>query len=107
MSSRSWHPNQPSRDAITRFYGRLGIEPRELSNLMKDLVDEDNELELAAEESEMDSLPGKGRGRSSDHQLVNRSWTDSVKRGGERYFISSLRARDARAGSALTDNSPR
>src|SRR4030081_104102 len=46
-------------DAITRFYGGSATNHEELSNLMKDLVDEDNELELAAEESEMD-LAGLG-----------------------------------------------
>jgi len=63
---------------------------------MKDLVDEDNELELAAEESEMDSRPWKGRGRSSDHQLVNLILTDSVKRGASD-IISGRRDGDARA----------
>src|SRR5260370_7848035 len=41
-------------DAITRFYGSTSTNQEEISNLMKDLVDEENELELAAEESEMD-----------------------------------------------------
>src|SRR6266436_640934 len=42
-------------DAITRFYGGSSTNQEEISNLMKDLVDEDNELELAAEESELDT----------------------------------------------------
>jgi len=36
-------------DAITRFYGGTSTNQEEISNLMKDLVDEENELELAAE----------------------------------------------------------
>src|ERR1700687_1039802 len=42
-------------DAISRFYGGSGPNHEELSNLMKDLVDEDQELELAAEESGLET----------------------------------------------------
>ena len=42
-------------DAITRFYGGPSSNTEELTNLMKDLVEEDQELELAAEESELDT----------------------------------------------------
>src|SRR6266850_827628 len=69
-------------DAITRFYGGSASNHEELSNLMKDLVDEDNELELAAEESEMDlaSLE-KAAEEAPIIKLVNLILTDSVKRG--------------------------
>src|ERR1700676_758112 len=42
-------------DAISRFYGGSSSNHEELSNLMKDLVDEDQELELAADVAEMDT----------------------------------------------------
>jgi type IV pilus assembly protein PilB len=67
-------------EAIGRFYGG-GAASHELSNLMKDLVDEDQELELAAESGAGRSFAREGRGRSADHQLVNLILTDSVKRG--------------------------
>src|SRR6266852_2405941 len=64
-------------DAITRFYGGSSTNQEELSNLMKDLVDEDNELELAAEESELDTAAEE----APIIKLVNLILTDSVKRG--------------------------
>src|SRR5712664_439119 len=69
-------------DAIARFYGGSASNHEELSNLMKDLVDEENELELAAEESEMDlaSLE-KAAEEAPIIKLVNLILTDSVKRG--------------------------
>src|SRR3989441_2033129 len=69
-------------DAITRFYGGTSTNQEEISNLMKDLVDEENELELAAEESEMDlaSLE-KAAEEAPIIKLVNLILTDSVKRG--------------------------
>src|SRR5439155_1493411 len=69
-------------DAITRFYGSTSTNQEEISNLMKDLVDEENELELAAEESEMDlaSLE-KAAEEAPIIKLVNLILTDSVKRG--------------------------
>jgi len=56
-------------EAIGRFYGGGNASHEELSNLMKDLVDEDQELELAADEQELDAASlGKGCGRSAHHQ---------------------------------------
>src|SRR3989449_2282790 len=69
-------------DAILRFYGGTSTNQEELSNLMKDLVDEDNELELAAEEAELDAAPlEKAAEEAPIIKLVNLILTDSVKRG--------------------------
>jgi type IV pilus assembly protein PilB len=69
-------------DAIIRFYGGGGSNHEELSNLMKDLVDEDQELELAADEQEMDaSALEKAAEEAPIIKLVNLILTDSVKRG--------------------------
>src|SRR5881409_3983521 len=69
-------------DAITRFYGGSASNHEELSNLMKDLVDEDNELELAAEEAELDAASlEKAAEEAPIIKLVNLILTDSVKRG--------------------------
>src|SRR5437867_3971855 len=69
-------------DAITRFYGSTSTNQEEISNLMKDLVDEENELELAAEESEMDlATLEKAAEEAPIIKLVNLILTDSVKRG--------------------------
>src|SRR5712672_220779 len=69
-------------DAITRFYGGTSTNQEEISNLMKDLVDEENELELAAEESEMDlATLEKAAEEAPIIMLVNLILTDSVKRG--------------------------
>jgi len=69
-------------DAITRFYGGSANNQEEISNLMKDLVDEDNELELAAEESELDTATlEKAAEEAPIIKLVNLILTDSVKRG--------------------------
>src|SRR5262249_4690497 len=68
-------------DAISRFYGSSGNNQEELSNLMKDLVDED-QLELAAEEAEMDAASlEKAAEEAPIIKLVNLILTDSVKRG--------------------------
>ncbi|HKM84408.1 MAG TPA: type IV-A pilus assembly ATPase PilB [Candidatus Acidoferrum sp.] len=68
-------------EAISRFYGG-GSSHEELSNLMKDLVDEDQELELAAEEQELDaSALEKAAEEAPIIKLVNLILTDSVKRG--------------------------
>jgi type IV pilus assembly protein PilB len=68
-------------DAISRFYGG-GSNHEELSNLMKDLVDEDQELELAAEEQELDAaMLEKAAEEAPIIKLVNLILTDSVKRG--------------------------
>src|SRR5437879_5459728 len=69
-------------DAIVRFYGGSSTNQEEISNLMKDLVDEDNELELAAEESELDTATlEKAAEEAPIIKLVNLILTDSVKRG--------------------------
>jgi type IV pilus assembly protein PilB len=69
-------------ESITRFYGGGHSSHEELSNLMKDLVDEDQELELAADEQEMDaSALEKAAEEAPIIKLVNLILTDSVKRG--------------------------
>ncbi len=69
-------------ESITRFYGGGASSHEELSNLMKDLVDEDQELELAADEQEMDaSALEKAAEEAPIIKLVNLILTDSVKRG--------------------------
>ncbi len=69
-------------ESITRFYGGGGSSHEELSNLMKDLVDDDQELELAADEQEMDaSALEKAAEEAPIIKLVNLILTDSVKRG--------------------------
>src|SRR5271163_2474246 len=71
-------------DAISRFYGGGGggTNQEEISNLMKDLVDDDQELELAAEEAEMDAASlEKAAEEAPIIKLVNLILTDSVKRG--------------------------
>jgi type IV pilus assembly protein PilB len=69
-------------EAISRFYGGGASSHEELSNLMKDLVDEDQELELAAEEQEMDATALERAAEEAPIiKLVNLILTDSVKRG--------------------------
>jgi type IV pilus assembly protein PilB len=69
-------------EAIARFYGGGASSHEELSSLMKDLVDEDQELELAAEEQEMDAASlEKAAEEAPIIKLVNLILTDSVKRG--------------------------
>jgi type IV pilus assembly protein PilB len=69
-------------DAISRFYGGSSNNHEELSNLMKDLVDEDQELELAADVAEMDTATlEKAAEEAPIIKLVNLILTDSVKRG--------------------------
>jgi type IV pilus assembly protein PilB len=69
-------------EAITRFYGGGASSHEELSNLMKDLVDEEQELELAAEEQELDaSALERAAEEAPIIKLVNLILTDSVKRG--------------------------
>src|SRR5215469_16485515 len=68
-------------EAISRFYGG-GSSHEELSSLVKDLVDEDQELELAADEQEMDAATlEKAAEEAPIIKLVNLILTDSVKRG--------------------------
>jgi type IV pilus assembly protein PilB len=69
-------------EAIGRFYGGGNASHEELSNLMKDLVDEDQELELAADEQELDAASlEKAAEEAPIIKLVNLILTDSVKRG--------------------------
>ena len=69
-------------DAISRFYGSTSTNGEELSNLMKDLADEDQELELAADEAELDTaMLEKAAEEAPIIKLVNLILTDSVKRG--------------------------
>jgi type IV pilus assembly protein PilB len=67
-------------DAISRFYGGAAANGEELSNLMKDLVDE--ELELAPDDEQLDaSALEKAAEEAPIIKLVNLILTDSVKRG--------------------------
>src|SRR5580765_4417640 len=69
-------------DAISRCYGGANANGEELSKMMKDLVDEDQELELAAEEAELDTATlEKAAEEAPIIKLVNLILTDSVKRG--------------------------
>src|SRR4030088_212424 len=68
-------------EAITRFYGGSDGDSEELSKMMKDLVD-DEELELASEEAELDAASlEKAAEEAPIIKLVNLILTDSVKRG--------------------------
>jgi len=69
-------------ESISRFYGGGSSTHEELSSLMKDLVDEEQELELAADEQEMDAATlEKAAEEAPIIKLVNLILTDSVKRG--------------------------
>src|SRR5579872_4656997 len=70
-------------EAISRFYGGAdSSNSEEISKMMKDLVDEDQELELAAEEAELDTASlEKAAEEAPIIKLVNLILTDSVKRG--------------------------
>jgi type IV pilus assembly protein PilB len=69
-------------EAISRFYGGSSSSHEELSSLMKDLVEEDQELELAAEEQELDAATLERAAEEAPIiKLVNLILTDSVKRG--------------------------
>ncbi len=98
-------------DAITRFYGGAASNTEELSNLMKDLVEEDQELELAAEESELDTATlEKAAEEAPIIKLVNLILTDSVKRGASDIHIepyeTELRVRFRVDGQLQTVMSP-
>jgi type IV pilus assembly protein PilB len=68
-------------EAITRFYGGE-TNHEELSKMMKDLAMDDQELELAAEETELDTATlEKAAEEAPIIKLVNLILTDSVKRG--------------------------
>jgi type IV pilus assembly protein PilB len=67
-------------EAIVRFYGGAETNHEELSNLMKDL--DDQELEVSSEEAEMDTATlEKAAEEAPIIKLVNLILTDSVKRG--------------------------
>ena len=69
-------------EAIARFYGGAASSHEELSNLMKDLVEDDQELELAADEQELDAATlEKAAEEAPIIKLVNLILTDAVKRG--------------------------
>src|SRR6184192_2445179 len=98
-------------DAITRFYGGPSSNTEELTNLMKDLVEEDQELELAAEESELDTATlEKAAEEAPIIKLVNLILTDSVKRGASDIHVepyeTELRVRFRIDGQLQTVMSP-
>ena len=69
-------------EAIVRFYGGSETNHEELSKMMKDLVMDDQELELAGEETELDTATlEKAAEEAPIIKLVNLILTDSVKRG--------------------------
>jgi type IV pilus assembly protein PilB len=69
-------------DAITRFYGGNATNHEELSKMMKDLVMDDQELELASEETQLDTATLERAAEEAPIiKLVNLILTDSVKRG--------------------------
>jgi type IV pilus assembly protein PilB len=69
-------------EAITRFYGGSDASHEELTKMMKDLVEEDQELELTAEEAELDTATlEKAAEEAPIIKLVNLILTDSVKKG--------------------------
>src|SRR6202047_3504124 len=71
-------------EAISRFYGGTEANTEELSKMMKDLVDEDQELELAAEEAELDTATlEKAAEEAPIIKLVNLILTASGKRGAD------------------------
>src|ERR1700751_3950994 len=75
-------------EAISRFYGGGASSHEELSSLMKDLVDEDQELELTAEEQELDAATlEKAAEEAPIIKLVNLILTDSVKRGASHIHV--------------------
>ncbi len=68
-------------EAISRCYGGAASNGEELSNLMKEFS-EDDELELAADEAELDAAAlEKAADEAPIIKLVNLILTDSVKRG--------------------------
>ena len=68
-------------EAITRFYGGE-TNHEELSKMMKDLAMDDQELELAADEADVDTATlEKAAEEAPIIKLVNLILTDSVKRG--------------------------
>src|SRR6201998_3513076 len=98
-------------EAISRFYGGNEQNTEELSKMMKDLVDEDQELELAAEEAELDTATlEKAAEEAPIIKLVNLILTDSVKRGASDIHVepyeTELRVRFRVDGQLQTVMSP-
>jgi type IV pilus assembly protein PilB len=80
-------------EAISRFYGASASNGEELTNLMKDLVAEDEELELAADEAELDAAAlEKAADEAPIIKLVNLILTDSVKRGASDIHVEPYEA---------------
>jgi len=78
-------------DAISRCYGGAHTNGEELTNLMRDLVDE--ELELAPDDAEMDAQAlEKAAEEAPIIKLVNLILTDSVKRGASDIHIEPYEA---------------
>src|SRR5258706_3138952 len=97
-------------EAITRFYGGSDADSEELSKMMKDLV-EDEELELAAEEAEMDAASlEKAAEEAPIIKLVNLILSDSVKRGASDIhlepYVTEMRVRFRVDGVLQTVMSP-
>ena len=85
-------------EAITKFYGGGASSDEELSKVMKDLVAEEAaELELAAEEQEMDLVDaGKGGRRSAHHQAGEPDSDRCGEAGRERYSHRAVRKGNSR-----------
>src|SRR3989449_3172078 len=63
-------------DAITRFYGGTSTNQKEISNFIKELVYEEKEREVGAEETKLDTATlGKGAGGAPIIKLVNLNFT--------------------------------
>ena len=85
-------------EAIAKLLRRRGDQPRRAQQVMKDLVDGDQELELAAEEAgDGHGDAGKGRRRSADHQAGEPDSDGFGEARRERYSHRALRKGDARA----------
>ncbi|HEX8872357.1 MAG TPA: type IV-A pilus assembly ATPase PilB [Candidatus Acidoferrum sp.] len=79
-------------EAISRFYGGSNSNHEELSTLMKNIVEED-ELELAADEAELDAATlEKAAEEAPIIKLVNLILTDSVKRGASDIHVEPYEA---------------
>ncbi len=69
-------------DAISRFYGGGQGNHEELSSIMKDLAEEEQDLELATDEQELDTAALERAAEEAPIiKLVNLILTDAVKRG--------------------------
>jgi type IV pilus assembly protein PilB len=69
-------------EAIARFYGASNAQQEDLSRMMSELVDEEQDVELAAEEAEMDaSALERVAEEAPIIKLVNMILTNAVKMG--------------------------